>query len=39
MNHLAVHIDDGTYNYLIESTAKDDPYAWPDGVTGWYFEV
>ena len=39
MNHVAVHIDDGKYNYLIESTAKDDPYAWPDGVQGWYFEI
>lgn len=39
MNHVAVHIDDGTYNYFIESTAKDDPYAWQDGIQGWYFEV
>lgn len=39
MNHVAVHINDGQYDYLIESTAKDDPYGWPDGVYGWYFEV
>ena len=38
-NHVAVNINDGQYNYLVESTAKDDPYAWPLGVTGWYFEV
>ncbi len=39
VNHVAVKINDGEYNYLVESTAKDDPYAWPDGVYGWYFEV
>jgi len=39
MNHVAVYIDDGKRNYFIESTAKDDPYAWPDGVKGWYFEI
>lgn len=39
MNHVAVHINDGQYDYLVESTAKDDPYAWPDGVYGWYFVV
>lgn len=39
VNHVAVQINDGKYNYLVESTAKDDPYAWPAGVTGWYFEV
>ena len=39
MNHVAVSIDDGEYNYILESTSKDSPYSWPDGVTGWYFDV
>lgn len=39
MNHVAVNINDGENNYLIESTAKDNPYAWSDGVSGWYFDV
>jgi len=39
INHVAVSIDDGKSNYILESTAKDDPYAWKDGVLGWYFEV
>ena len=39
MNHIAVAIDDGENVYIIESTAKEDPYAWPNGIRGWYFEV
>ena len=39
MNHVAVHVDDGTYDYILESTAKNDPYAWKDGVRGWFFKV
>jgi len=39
MNHVAVHVKDGNNDYIIESTAKENPYAWPDGVTGWFFEV
>jgi len=39
MNHVAINIDDGKNNWLIESTAKNDPYAWPDGVRGWNVEV
>ena len=39
MNHVAVSVDDGEYEYIIESTAKEDPYAWLGGVKGWYFEV
>ena len=38
-NHVAIHIDDGQINYLVESTEKVDPYVWSDGVTGWFFEV
>ena len=39
MNHVAVHIDDGTYSYILESTAKNDPYSWEDGIIGWYFDA
>lgn len=39
VNHVAVHIDDGTHDYILESTAKFSPYAWPDGVYGWFFKV
>jgi len=39
MNHVAVAIDDGEYNYILESTSKESPYSWPDGVRGWFFDV
>lgn len=39
VNHVAVHINDGKSDYLVESTAKDNPYSWSSGVVGWYFMV
>ena len=39
VNHVAVAIDDGEINYILESTSKEWPYSWQDGVRGWYFDV
>ena len=39
MNHVAILVEHDGYSYIIESTAKDSPYQWPDGVSGWYFEI
>lgn len=39
VNHIAVSINDGERNYILESTVKDTPYHWKDGVKGWYFDI
>lgn len=40
MNHVAVYVDYGDgHKTVIESTAKDTPYQWTEGVSGWWFEM
>lgn len=40
MNHVILYVNDGTYDYYIEATAKEPRWDYfPDGLTGWYFDV
>ena len=36
INHVFVYVDDGTYQYYIESTAPPDWNYYPNGIVGWY---
>jgi hypothetical protein len=39
INHVAIHVDDGRYSYILESTEKSYPYVWTDGIKGWHVDV
>ncbi len=40
VNHIVVFINDGTYDYVIEATGNDPYYDYyPDGISGWFFDV
>ena len=39
MNHVMLVVNDGTYDYFIEATASPDWDHYPEGVTGWFFDV
>jgi hypothetical protein len=38
-NHVAVHIDTGTSEYLIETTSNVSMQPYTGGVKGWYYDV
>ena len=38
LNHVAVYVDDGKYNYYIEATGSPSWNHYPDGIVGWYFD-
>lgn len=39
LNHVILAIDDGEYQYYIEATAAPSWDYYPEGVSGWWFEV
>ena len=39
VDHIALHVNDGVESYYIESTIDADLDYYPDGITGWYFDV
>ncbi len=39
VNHVILSVDDGQDNYLIEATGDPNYDYYPDGVSGWYFDV
>ena len=39
MNHVILAVNDGTYNHYIEATASPRWDYFPNGVTGWWFDV
>ena len=39
VNHLILHINDGTYSHYIEATGEPRWDYYPNGVNGWWFEV
>ena len=39
VNHVILAVDDGQYSYLIEATAPPSWDYYPDGITGWFFDV
>ena len=39
MNHVILSVDDGHYEYFIEATGPPSWDYFPDGVSGWWFDV
>ena len=39
MNHVILYVNDGEFDYYIESTGAPSWEYYPDGVNGWYFDV
>ncbi len=39
VNHTVVYVNDGTYDYFIESTTSPGFDYYPDGVAGWYYDI
>ena len=39
VNHVILYVNDGTYDYYIEATGTPSWDYYPDGVTGWFFDV
>ena len=39
VNHVILSIDDGDNSYLIEATVSPNLDYYPDGITGWVFDV
>ena len=39
MNHVILRVHDGEYRYYIEATGEPSWRYFPDGVTGWRFDV
>ena len=38
-NHVIIYVDDGTYHYYIEATAKPSWDHYPNGVNGWFYDL
>ncbi len=39
INHVAVYVNDGEYDYYIESTSSPRWDYYPNGIKGWYYEL
>jgi hypothetical protein len=39
INHIAVKVNDGESQYILESTNKVDPYPWKGTISSWHFDV
>lgn len=39
VNHLILFVDDGQYSYHIEATAEPRWDYYPNGISGWYFDI
>ena len=39
VNHVILHVNDGRYDYYIESTGDPSWDYYPEGVSGWFFDV
>ncbi len=39
MNHVILHVYDGTYEYYIEATGEPSWDYYLDGVTGWWYDI